>query len=441
MTFFPNLDPNLAKDLDPVPEKDLDPTPDLHSEKSPEKTCRVAFYLDDFDGGGVQKTSLILAGALAERGYAVDLLVCRPSGALCDQVPPAATVVVLPAATAWAARRAAWRADPGGLGALLGPTLLTPRPSPTLAHLPALAASLRQRQPAVLLAATPYMNAEAVLACRLAAVATRVIVTERNSLAPGSHLRRGWHRLFLPRLVRRTYGQAAAVVAVSDGVAADLAAWTGVPRARIATVYNPIVTPELARQRAAPLDHPWFQPGAPPVVLSAGRLGRAKDFATLIRAFAQLRRERPARLLILGKARKAKKTAKWRDQLETLATELGVAADVALPGFVANPFAYMARSAVFALSSINEGLPGVLVQAMACGCPVVSTDCPSGPAEILAQGHYGSLVPPGNPEALAQALAHTLDTPPDPQTLQHRAQSFSLDNALQHYLHLFHNDL
>ena len=186
------------------------------------------------------------------------------------------------------------------------------------------------------------------------------------------------------------------MVAVSDGVADDLAAWSGLARCRITTIYNPVATPDLAALQRAPVDHPWFQPGAPPVVMSAGRLGRAKDFPTLIRAFARVRRARPARLVIFGQGKTEAKTTKSIAGLRQLAAGLGVAGDVALPGFVANPFAYMARAGAFALSSINEGLPGVLIQAMACGCPVVSTDCPSGPAEILAGGRYGRLVPPGD---------------------------------------------
>jgi glycosyltransferase involved in cell wall biosynthesis len=147
------------------------------------------------------------------------------------------------------------------------------------------------------------------------------------------------------------------------------------------------------------------------VIMSAGRLGRAKDHPTLIRAFARVRRARPARLVIFGEGKSKAKTARRIAALQALAGELGVADDVALAGFVANPFAYMARAAVFALSSINEGLPGVLIQAMACGCPVVSTDCPSGPAAILA----------------------TLDTPPAAMSLRERAGFFSVERAVAQY--------
>jgi glycosyltransferase involved in cell wall biosynthesis len=393
---------------------------------------RLAFYLDNFEGGGVQKTTLTLASALAARGHPVEVLVCRPSGPLQDQVPPEVEVVALAEPSAWSARALALRSDPAHFARILGSIVISSRPSPTLGYLGPLARALAARRPYAMCAATTPMNIEAVLARRLAGVDTRVIVSERNAVS-GGHLLQGWPALLLPALVRRAYQQADAIVAVSDGVANDLAAWTGLPRARIGTIYNPVVTDELIARQSEPVDNPWFQPGTPPLVMSAGRLGRAKDFPTLIRAFARVRRVRPARLVIFGQGKSDAKTAKRIAALQALAAEHGVAADVALPGFVANPFAYMARAALFALSSINEGLPGVLIQAMACGCPVVSTDCPSGPAEILAGGRYGRLVPPGDAEALAEAILATLNAPPPAALLRERAAFFSVERAVAQY--------
>jgi glycosyltransferase involved in cell wall biosynthesis len=144
--------------------------------------------------------------------------------------------------------------------------------------------------------------------------------------------------------------------------------------------------------------------------------------------------------VIFGQGKSAAKTAKSIAALEALAARLGIAEYVALPGFVANPFAYMARAGVFALSSLNEGLPGVLIQAMACGCPVVSTDCPSGPAEILAGGRYGRLVPPGNDAALAAAILAALDAPLPAERLRARAALFSLERAVGQYESLLLGD-
>jgi glycosyltransferase involved in cell wall biosynthesis len=210
-------------------------------------------------------------------------------------------------------------------------------------------------------------------------------------------------------------------------VAEDLALTASLPRERITTIYNPVVTPALAGQAQAPLTHPWFAPGSPPVLLAVGRLHYQKDFPTLLRAFARVRAVRAVRLLILGEG----------DQgaaLRASAQELGITTDVELPGFVLNPFAYMARAAVFVLSSAYEGLPGVLIQALACGCPVVSTDCPSGPAEILEGGVYGPLVPVGDDVALAKAILSTLNTRPNPDWLRTRAAEFSVDRAVDRYL-------
>jgi Glycosyltransferase Family 4 len=214
------------------------------SRRARARGAAIAFYLDNFEGGGVQKTTLTLAGALAGRGHPVALLVCRPSGALQDQVPPDVEVVALGEPSAWSARVLALKGNPGRLGPLLCGVVLSPRPSPTLGWLGPLAAALEARRPHALCAATTHMNVEAVLARRLAGIDTRVIVSERNALQ-GGHLEHGWPALFLPAVIRRAYGQADAVVAVSDGVADELAAWSGLPRARITTIYNPVVTPEL----------------------------------------------------------------------------------------------------------------------------------------------------------------------------------------------------
>jgi glycosyltransferase involved in cell wall biosynthesis len=182
--------------------------------------------------------------------------------------------------------------------------------------------------------------------------------------------------------------------------------------------------------------HRWFRPAAPPVVLAVGSLSARKDFPTLVRAFARVRAERDCRLVILGQAASPKKTEEKRGGLMALAGSLGVAADIDLPGFVTNPYAYLARAAVFVLSSAHEGLPGVLIEALACGCPVVSTDCPSGPAEILDGGRFGALVPVGDDQAMAAAIATTLDRPIEAATLRERATLFDVDRAVDRYLEL-----
>jgi glycosyltransferase involved in cell wall biosynthesis len=228
--------------------------------------------------------------------------------------------------------------------------------------------------------------------------------------------------------MRRNYLQADAITAVSNGVADDIARSIGIPREAITTLYNPTITPDFAAKASQPVAHPWFADGAPPVLLAVGRTTFQKDFPTLLRAFARVRQDRPVRLAIVGEAN-AKQTARLQD----LAGELDVQDAFALLGYQPNPLPYMARAAALVLSSRYEGFPNVLLEAMACGTPVVSTDCPSGPSEILDGGAYGALVPVGDDAALAAAIGATLATPPDPARLRARASIFDYRTAIARY--------
>lgn len=291
-----------------------------------------------------------------------------------------------------------------------------------LASVPALARYLRNTQPDVLIATLQSANLVALWARRLAGVETRVYLREANMLSVGAGT--SVKERAILQLVKLSYPWADGIIAVSKGVEEDVRAFTGATRTF--TVYNPVVDEGLLIKKDAPLEHPWFS-GMAPVVLGVGRLTRQKDFATLIRAFALLRRDQPAKLMILGEGEE-------REALSSLMADLGLQDDVALPGFVENPFAYMARASVFVLSSAWEGLPGVLIQALACGCPVVSTDCPSGPAEILEKGRYGLLVPVGDAEAMARAVVQTLEAPPPKETLLRRGLDFSVERSLEQYM-------
>ncbi len=227
-------------------------------------------------------------------------------------------------------------------------------------------------------------------------------------------------------LYRSLFGQADHIVAISSGLAESLPVRLGVSNNRVTIIYNPVVTKDLIAKADKPPDHPWFSVPGPPIILAAGRLARVKDFPTLIRAFEIASRNRPLRLLILGEG-------SWRQRLEHMIRKKGLAELVSLPGWVDNPFAYMRRAAVFVVSSKHEGLCGVLIQALACGCPCVSTDCPFGPGEVLDDGRIGPLVPVGDHEALADAIERTLDAPPEPGFLTERAQDFSHEDAISRY--------
>jgi glycosyltransferase involved in cell wall biosynthesis len=271
------------------------------------------------------------------------------------------------------------------------------------------------------------VNLLALWARRLARTDTRVVVSEHvpPSVNVGTHpLKRG-----LPALIRRFYPAADAVVAVATALADDLARVGRLPRARVEVIHNPVVTEALLERSRRRPDHPWFANDVP-VVLGIGRLVAQKDFATLIDAFAAVRRARPARLLILGEGPD-------RAALEAKVAALGLTDDVAMPGFVPDPPAYLAHADVFALSSVYEGLPVVLIEALACGCPVVSTDCPTGTDEVLEGGRHGRLVPVGDAPALADAILATLQAPPDRAALARRGADFSLEAIVPRYEAVF----
>ncbi|MEO3432602.1 glycosyltransferase [Inquilinus sp. CAU 1745] len=357
---------------------------------------RIAIYLPSLRGGGAERAMATLANGFAARGLSVDLVLANAEGPYLEDVDHHSVRVV----------------DLQSRGVFFS--------------LPGLVRYLRHEQPRVLFSALSHANVVAVWARGLAEIPTRLVISERANLSVTQQFSPGFRQWLVPRFMRAAYPRADRIVAVSAGVADDLAIAINLPRERISVVHNPIVTETLLRQSNEPLTHPWLAPDAPPLILAAGRLAPQKDFATLIHAFARLRSVRPARLMILG-------DGIMRDDLMTLAVELGAQKDVAMPGFVDNPFAWMRRSSLFVLSSAFEGLPGVLIQAMACDAPVVSTDCPSGPAEILENGRWGRLVPVGDVSAMAGAMAAALDdsAPPD---VARRALDFGMDQAVDGYL-------
>ncbi len=303
----------------------------------------------------------------------------------------------------------------------------------TFSAIPALARYLRERRPTALLAAKDRAGRAAVLARALARTDTRLLLRLGTNLSaamaertpPERWLRYAPIRLLYPRLDR--------ILAVSNGVADDTARIARIPRERIGVIRNPVITPELDIQAAEPCAHPWLAPGQPPVIMGAGRLQRQKDFPTLIHAFARLRATRDCRLLILGEG-------SGRPKLEALVAGLGLSASVDLPGFQANPYSFLARAGLFVLSSAWEGSPNVLTEAMALGVPVVATDCPSGPEEILDGGRYGPLVPIGDVAALAEAMRATLDHPLPAARLRGAVAEYEQTRSAERYLREIGNE-
>ncbi len=264
--------------------------------------------------------------------------------------------------------------------------------------LPGLVRYLRRERPAALLSDKDRVNRLAVVARRLSGVQLRLTLRIGTTVSVNLAARRRLDRTLQRLSMRYIYPHADAIVVPSQGVANDLVTVAQLNPARIQVVPSPIVTPELYTEIAQPPPHPWLAAGMPPVVLGVGELSERKDFATLIRAVARCQ---PCRLILLGRGRQA--TA-----LRQLAADLGIASSVDCPGFVANPWCWMRHAALFVLSSRWEGLPVALIEALACGTPVVATNCPSGPAEVLTDPRCGTLVPVGDVSAMATAITHWL---------------------------------
>ena len=357
---------------------------------------RIAFFLPSFAGGGAERVALNLLKGMVERNVLLDLVVANIEGPYLEQVPKQVRLINL---------------DTGRVTKAI----------------PGLAKYLKETKPVGLLSHMNHTNVAAILAKELARSKTKLVVVEHNTLSVETSTL--WRSQFLPTAMKWLYHRVDTIVGVSQGVSTDLERELGLQTGTVKTLYNPVIDPDLIAKAKEPLDHPWFQPGNLPVFLAVGRLTPPKDFSNLVRAFAKLRQQKEARLMILGEG-------ELRGELEAEIESLGIGADVSLPGFVKNPYAYMYNSSVFVLSSRCEGLPTVLIEAMACGCAVVSTDCPSGPDEILANGKYGMLVPIENADALADAMIKTLDNPIDKSISIDRGMYFSTERAVSNYLDL-----
>ncbi len=349
-------------------------------------------------GGGAERAALQLAGGLAERGYKTDLVLASAVGPRMAEVPETVEVVDL------GAKR-------------------------VLTSLPALVGYLRRARPDAMVSILDHSNVAALWARRIAGYPKKLAVVEQNNLSTAAANAKSLQDRMMPRVINRFYPWADAVVGVSAGVLDDLRNHaTAVPPDRFRVIYNPIVTADIAMKAEEPVDHPWFQ-GDDQVFVAAGRYRPQKDFPTLIRAFARVRATRPTRLVILG-------DGPDREELEALIEELGVGGDVDLYGYTDNPYAFFSKATAFVLSSRWEGLPTVLIEALSCGAPVVATDCPNGPEEILAGGRYGHLLPVGDVEALAEGLALALDGE-IPRPPEESWTPYTLDAVVDDYLAAF----
>lgn len=369
----------------------------------PDLPLEVAVVRPTLGQGGADRVTVTLLEHLDRRQFRCSLVLMQRTGELLGAVPTSIPVVPLASRSLWSAW---WK----------------------------LAAHLRAERPDVVLSTSSGMNIAAALACRMVSPRPRLVLSERTSL---ERRRRPLKDLLLKSLKRVTYPAADRITTVSQGVSESLVTGLGLPRGKITTVYSPVVDGRVMAGAGEPLRHPWFTPEHP-TILAAGRLEEVKDFATLIRAFARVREEvDSSRLVILGEGTE-------RPALEGLVRQLGCEESVRLPGFDENPFRFMSRCTAFALSSRFEGLPGVLIQAMACGAPVVSTDCRHGPSEIVDHGRNGLLVPVSDVPALAGALGRVLQDPRLRERLASEgartAGRFSPENVVPRYAEALRGD-
>lgn len=362
-------------------------------------TKPIAILLPTLACGGTERVVINLIKGLTALNMPVELVLARAEGDFLSDVPAGVKVVDL-------------KTDFG----------FNIRDKANLKLVSSLVNYFRKSKPDVVLSNLYTFNVLGAIAQKLSGISTNLILVEHNPI---------FNRDYKPgRLITTLmswFYPKVKVVAVSNGVAQALETNLKLKPGSVKVIYNPVIDQRLRQQANAPLEHSWFQPHQPPVFLAVGRLHLQKNYPLLIRAFALVRQQRPAHLIILGDGEEIQK------QLEALIEQLGIGADVSLAGYVANPYAYMSRADIVVLSSRWEGLPTVLIEAMACGCQLVSTDCPYGPEEILAGGKYGRLAPVDDVPALALAMQQAIDAPINPEELRQRAENFSLEQAVEEY--------
>jgi glycosyltransferase involved in cell wall biosynthesis len=339
---------------------------------------------------------LVFGAELIKRGFEVDLVLSKREGALDGGIPNGLRVVDLAS-------------------------------SRMLKAVPRLISYLKQRQPRAIYATITHANLAAMSAARCAGISAPVVLRQSNT--PLSETKDSWGRLIASRMIPLVYSKASAIIAVSEGVRDELIELSPSLQPLTHVLPTPVLTSDIIDQSKQETPHPWLRDRSVPVVLSAGRFKPHKGMLNLIRAFKLVRQARPARLIILGDGPE-------RARLEAEVAQLGLADDVAMPGFFPNPFVWMRRSSLFVLASHYEGLPNVLIQALGVGTPVVATDCPSGPAEILENGRFGALVPVNNDQRLAEAINKALSTAPSSDGQRVVWERYGAEAATSKYLQL-----
>ena len=362
---------------------------------------KISILLPDLRGGGVERIRLVLAHEFTRAGHEVEFVLMQARGELLEEARESFSVVNLSIARA--------RALPRALGQYL-----------------------RHRRPDALLAAMWPLTAIAPIGARLSGHRCKVLVSEHNSLSNQYGNRGPLHRAAMRASMAIGYRLSDRRVGVSQGVVQDISALSRLHLGAFDIIHNPL-TPRAEPPSAALSDAEALWTGSKGArIVTVGSLKAQKNHALLLRAFSRL--DRPdAQLMFVGDGAE-------RETLLVLAHDLGVADRVIFAGFHLDPTPFYKTADLFVLSSDYEGFGNVIVEAMACGVPVVSTDCPSGPAEILVNGKYGRLVPVGDTEKLAKGIEKELQASHDTDALISRAAEFSPSIAAQSYLKVMFND-
>ena len=374
---------------------------------------QILVFIHAFNAGGAQRRAITLARAFQEAGHDVAMAVVDETGELRHELPAGVKVHQL----------GSWF-----------PHWLTgskARATRLLGAVPGLARLIRRKRPDILLAGANHALLSCALAHRIAGdcADTQLVLRFSNTLS-GDRKKRSLTRPLKIAWLRRLVARAFALIAVSDDVARDVAKRLKIRRERLHVLPNPVIDVKFYKTCCQSPDHKWLQEKNVPVVLGVGRLHAQKDFATLINAFAWLRTKQDARLIVYGEGDE-------RKHLQKIVAASGHSDAIDFPGYHSRPWQEMAHSDVLVLSSCWEGMPGVLIEAMAAGCPVISTDCPGGSREILQDGQFGQLVPVGDAQAMAQAIENVLAASPDTYALQNAAAHYDIKAATQAYLNLF----
>jgi glycosyltransferase involved in cell wall biosynthesis len=337
---------------------------------------KISFYQHSIFNGGIERVNFELAAEMMRRGHEVEFLVNFSSIHLKAMSPPKGLVII------------------------------ELKPKHFFSRFFVLHRHLRAAKPDLVISAGHFSNEIVCLVKLCLSTSLKLIVTEHTTLSVElqSLSRQSIRRWLLPLVTRATYFIPDAIVSVSNGVKYDVEALFKLHPNRVTTIYNPVNFPDIQSRALDPVEHRWLQKNGPAVVLGIGRLEVQKDFANLLLAMCELRKTKDAKLIVLG-------VGSQRPYLDSLVQQLGLQDQVDFVGFTSNPYIYLRRATVFALSSSWEGLPITLIEALGIGIPIVSTNCPSGPSEILQGGKWGRLVPVSDYKALAEALLLEIEHP------------------------------